>query len=518
MNSDSDHHARRRTELGDWLEFLVAESHVLRDYPELLWQQAANQPEGSAPARQADLTLATGRHRPGPWLRRINRENRPACRMVLVGHRSEVDRSIAPSHTIWGLALTGDGRLVSGGGDGTIRLWSLSSGRELYCWKAHEYVRAMAASGSRIVSGGDRSIRLWDCDSDVPIAAQEMGGTVRAIALSPDGEWALIGGDGCLCLWNLDTDGLIDLGRHLDRFTNVLSVTFLGSSRRFAFGRDSDVVVMDLGRKHWSLPAHHPRGLAYVASRDWLLFLDPHGRWWGAVHVAAATIAHSRVQGHSERLTAIAATSDGTRVITGSHDATIWIWDALSAEPLGMLSGHGWDVTALLPLADGRLISGSEDGTIRLWDLNALEPARPTAWAKRRHVSQVAFTPDGRVLAHREGDGLYEFDAHSGRLLRTAPEDKPKLMPGGHYVRIERDQGWDALAACSGQARGETLPLPGEHIASIHDRTLTVLDPRGKVATRYVSPNELCSFATDGNRLAIGDRAGTTVLLELMVP
>lgn len=98
------------------------------------------------------------------------------------------------------------------------------------------------------------------------------------------------------------------------------------------------------------------------------------------------------------------------------------MWDYRGARPVtrAVLRGHADTLQdlALLP-AEQRLASASEDGSVRVWDLRRLsEPplvieapavaGRP-GWAGRRGRT-VAFSPDGKVLAHSgDLDGvLYE--------------------------------------------------------------------------------------------------------------
>src|SRR5208337_2852832 len=66
----------------------------------------------------------------------------------------------------------------------------------------------------------------------------------------------------------------------------------------------------------------------------------------------------------------MALTGDG-RVVTGSSDGTVKVWDLNSGQEQRTLSGHGSGVMALALTGDGRVVSGSLDGTVKVWDLNS---------------------------------------------------------------------------------------------------------------------------------------------------
>lgn len=96
---------------------------------------------------------------------------------------------------------------MSGGTDGTIRIWATTSGEELATLPAHTsgvWSLALSADGRRLVSGGgDGTVKLWQVERDEPVAILPgNGGAVFGVAITADGQQVVSGGeDGTLRLW-----------------------------------------------------------------------------------------------------------------------------------------------------------------------------------------------------------------------------------------------------------------------------------------------------------------------------
>jgi len=126
-------------------------------------------------------------------------------------------------------AVTGSGmtwsheeRKLVAGTDNTVRLWDLANGDEVRRFAGHvNWVNSVAVSPDDrcILSGGgghieedgrwtageDTSIRLWGLRSGEEIRRFPTNGSpVQSMAFSPDGGFALSGGnDGMVYLWKL---------------------------------------------------------------------------------------------------------------------------------------------------------------------------------------------------------------------------------------------------------------------------------------------------------------------------
>ncbi|KAJ3979529.1 WD40-repeat-containing domain protein [Lentinula detonsa] len=111
---------------------------------------------------------------------------------------------------------------------------------------------------------------------------------------------------------------------------------------------------------------------------------------------------------HTDYITAVAFSPDGRKIVSGSWDKTIRIWNADTGEAIGNpLQGHSDGVTSVAFSPDGkRIVSGSEDGLIRIWNVDTREAIGDPLQGYSHWVNSVAFSPDGKRIVSGFEDGL----------------------------------------------------------------------------------------------------------------
>ncbi|MBQ2304165.1 MAG: hypothetical protein II256_07095 [Bacteroidales bacterium] len=72
--------------------------------------------------------------------------------------------------------------------------------------------------------------------------------------------------------------------------------------------------------------------------------------------------------GHSSYVFSVAYSPDGTKIVSGSRDNTVKIWNANTGQCLQTLKGHSdWVVSVAYSPNRTKIISGSYDETIKIW-------------------------------------------------------------------------------------------------------------------------------------------------------
>src|SRR6266404_9093771 len=75
------------------------------------------------------------------------------------------------------------------------------------------------------------------------------------------------------------------------------------------------------------------------------------------------------LEGHVAACCCIAFSPDGGKLVSGSNDRTVRLWNVQTGGLLQVLTGHSRPVRFVACSPNGMLIaSGSEDETIRIWD------------------------------------------------------------------------------------------------------------------------------------------------------
>jgi WD40 repeat protein len=105
----------------------------------------------------------------------------------------------------------------------------------------------------------------------------------------------------------------------------------------------------------------------------------------------------AELKGHTNTVFALAVLPDG-RIVSGSSDNTIKVWNRNLNTVDAELKGHTNTVFALAVLPDGRIVSGSMDHTIKVWNRN-LKTVDAELTEHTSSVCALAVLPDGRIVS-----------------------------------------------------------------------------------------------------------------------
>ena len=131
-----------------------------------------------------------------------------------------------------------------------------------------------------------------------------------------------------------------------------------------------------------------------------------------------------RELGHNSSVWSVAITPDGKRIVSGSWDETVKIWDLQSGEYLATLEGHSNLVTSVAITPDGkRIVLGSSDKTVRIWDFQSGKCLATLEGSSS--VWSVAITTDGRRIVSGSRDDtikIWDYNAPKNSDRNFFPE------------------------------------------------------------------------------------------------
>ena len=204
-------------------------------------------------------------------------------------------------------------------------------------------------------------------------------------------------------------------------------------------------------------------------------------------------------EGHTNSVTSVAFSPDGKHIISGSSDHTLRLWDAVSVTPIGKrFEGPTYGVSSVAFSPDGkRIISGSSEHTLHLWDAVSGTPIGKPFEGHAKGVTSVAFSPDGKYIISGSGDDtLRLWDAVSGTQIGKPFE--------GHT---------DTVTSVAFSPDGKRI------ISSSDDTTLRLWDvvystQIGKPFEGHTDEVTSVAFSPDGMRIVSGGRDKTLRLWD----
>ncbi|WP_049790637.1 hypothetical protein [Trichormus azollae] len=107
---------------------------------------------------------------------------------------------------------------------------------------------------------------------------------------------------------------------------------------------------------------------------------------------------------HTRTVLAVAFSSNGQILATGSDDNTIKLWDVNTSKLISTHLAESWYLPGLAFTADsGTLISCSWDKTIKLWYISKLLEIA-TLFDHTDSVSRIALSPNSQLIASGSRD------------------------------------------------------------------------------------------------------------------
>jgi serine/threonine protein kinase len=199
---------------------------------------------------------------------------------------------------------------------------------------------------------------------------------------------------------------------------------------------------------------------------------------------------------NSGSLYAVTITSDGKTLASGNGQKTIQLWNLATGQQIRTLKGHTSSIKSVAITPNGQiLVSGSFDGSIKLWNMTTGKAIR-TLQGHSQEVKSVAISSNGQTLASGSADDSIKlWNLITGQEVRT-------LL--GHFSSVNSVAiSPDGVTLASGSV-DKSIKLwnlaTGKEIRTLRGHSYAV--------------NTIC-FSTDGKILASGGADNTIKLWEL---
>ena len=356
--------------------------------------------------------------------------------------------------------------LASGSADGTIKLWDLANGKELFTLSGHKagiMNLAFSPDGTRLASASlDGTARIWNVQpqSGGELHTFPAEADVMDLELSPDGRKLAVGNlYGPAMILDAES-GKVLLTLPGEEGTGVYRVSFSPDGTRLAtVGQDNMIRIWDAqtGKVLSAWRGHDPgeTGLMFYGTID------------------------------------VSYSPDGTRLATAGTDGVAKVWDIKTGKELFSFTGHTAGLTTLVYSPDGsKIATASDDATVRVWDANTGQEIYRFQPDPEMRNWGLAFSPDSTRLATGTGWTaiVKMWDLTTGKELYTLPSqvetvkdivfspDGKRFITSGQVTRI-----WDTATG---------------------DELLTLTPMNGKLA---LSKDGSRLYASSNSSAAIGE-------------
>lgn len=406
---------------------------------------------------------------------------------------------------------------------------------------------AFSPDGQRILSGGfDRTLRLWDSKSGAELQriVDLYGYAIGGITFCPDPRYVLVS-DGA------NAFGRFDLQEMKPVFRAMAAVDFFAISadatRVAAFGPASNGIhvhdaVTD-GRLLRSFPIEKgvARSAAWSPDGKWLAYgrqtKKGHMKYDGAIVFTSLDEEPDVVElpVPDVLFASMAYSPDGTKLIGGATDGSIYVVDAVAKTIVTTKKVHDAVVIALRFSPDGKtLATGSNDAHLSLLDTSTFEVVQ-SIQAHATGIRSIGYSPDGKTIVTGSFDstlGLWNAETLESTFTASGHQ-----RPVSCAIEVDADTlvtasyGGDVIVWSKGAVERRTQVMGGfvfqlayapqtRTLAAVgQDNFVALWSDAGRGEMRRIEGGDVASlaaaFSRDGTRLAISFADGTVRVIQV---
>ena len=291
--------------------------------------------------------------------------------------------------------------------------------------------------GSKLVSGSeDETVRLWDVrtGSQIGEAFCEHTDWVMSVSISDDGhEIFSVGRDGALCVWRMDGN-LARRVQFAEKVVWMYDAKIISGGEKVVWCDLDSVDVTDV-RSDLSATACSSRHKGVVSA----ICVTPNGARVisgsedGALMVwdtATGLQVGTTIEGHESWVNDVAITPDGQRFVSVSDDRTVRVWDLETHEQLAVFEGHSGDVNCVEISLDGKTaITGSWGGTVLMWDLDACDGSHKVLEGHSGWVWCLYLAQDGQHFVSLSEEEAILWNMETVEIVKRIEKGEACWMP-----------------------------------------------------------------------------------------
>lgn len=264
-----------------------------------------------------------------------------------------------------------NGWIVSGSSDSTLKVWDPSTGDCIHVLDNHtDIVTCVSIICENIIISGshDGTLIVWDAYSGDYLHGFNIGSSVNCLKVLPSGDAFCGTDDGSVFALNTSTWTLQECKGHNDQ---ILCMDIMLQSQVITGSADKTIRI-------WSTSGACLKKLEGDSGSVECVAALPDGRIASSSN-KALTLWNTKtgeVQLSIERktpsVTSLLVLSED-KVIVGTSDGTLRVWDCIGKKLLNILGKHKRSVECLAKLSDDKIASGSYDSIVRIWNLKTGE-------------------------------------------------------------------------------------------------------------------------------------------------